>query len=373
MASAATLTSISVPSPGRGRGPASAPSPDPEVPFLDRARATHFAEILKGLRESRASRDATVESLRAKHAAGDALTVGERAVLEVDRRCVAQTSRRAALRALETLDARLASWDARGFGADPRFGDAALESSRARLATAKEDATQTVAAAHPAIAEARCRARSRSRAALELRLEASRRRQREDRYEFDADLAAARDAPPAKPTVGSTPAGPRCSSASLLGVADVSEDLATDARRTRPPRTPRARRRMPSRRATRTRLRRRTHRGRTSRAPTKRTTWTTKRRRVKGRKGRGTRERRATLRKRSIERDARTRRIERTARRGPFPGSRAARGRSAVGSVVSRTLADDPDSSASDASRAMGAAARDAPSGALDESDSFDV
>ena len=91
MASAATLTSISVPSPGRGRGPASAPSPDPEVPFLDRARATHFAEILKGLRESRASRDATVESLRAKHAAGDALTVGERAVLEVDRRCVAQT------------------------------------------------------------------------------------------------------------------------------------------------------------------------------------------------------------------------------------------------------------------------------------------
>ena len=135
MANAATMPTVSV------------PSPDPDVPFLDRARATHFAEILKGLRESRASRDATVESLRAKHAAGDALTVGERAVLEVDRRCVAQTSRRAALRALETLDARLASWDARGFGADPRFGDAARAPRRARRATAKEDATRTVAAA----------------------------------------------------------------------------------------------------------------------------------------------------------------------------------------------------------------------------------
>lgn len=189
----ATMPSVSVPSPRLGGGPGSAPSPDPdEVSFLDRARATHFAEILEGLRVSRASREATAESLRAKRAAGDALTVGERAVLEVDRRCVAQTSCRAALRALETLDARLARWDARGFVADPRFGDAALESCRARLATAKEDATRTVAAAQPAIAEARRRARERERAALEERLEASKRRQREDRYAFDADLAAAR-------------------------------------------------------------------------------------------------------------------------------------------------------------------------------------
>ena len=45
----------------------------------------------------------------------------------------------------------------------------------------------------------------------------------------------------------------------------------------------------------------------------------------------------------------------------------------ALPGATSRALADDPDSSASDASRAMGAAARDAPSGALDESDSFDV
>ena len=93
---------------------------------------------------------------------------------------------------LTTLDARLARWDARGFGADPRFGDAALESCRARLATAKEDATRTVAAAQPAIAEARRRARERARAALETRLEASKRRQREDRHAFDAELAAAR-------------------------------------------------------------------------------------------------------------------------------------------------------------------------------------
>ena len=192
MANAATMPTVSVPSPRLGRGPGSAPSPDPDVPFLDRARATHFAEITEGLRVSRASRDATVESLRAKRAAGDALTVGERAVLEVDRRCVARTSRRAALQSLTTLDARLARWDARGFGADPRFGDAALESCRARLATAKEDATRTVAAAQPAIAEARRRARERERAALETRLEASKRRQREDRYAFDADLAAAR-------------------------------------------------------------------------------------------------------------------------------------------------------------------------------------
>ena len=189
----ATMPPVSVPSPRLGGGPGSAPSPDPdEVSFLDRARATHFAEILEGLRVSRASREATAESLRAKRAAGDALTVGERAVLEVDRRCVAQTSCRAALRALETLNARLARWDARGFVADPRFGDAALESCRARLATAKEDATRTVAAAQPAIAEARRRARERERAALETRLEASKRRQREDRYAFDADLAAAR-------------------------------------------------------------------------------------------------------------------------------------------------------------------------------------
>ena len=187
------MPSVSVPSPRLGGGPGSAPSPDPvEVSFLDRARATHFAEILEGLRVSRASREATFESLRAKRAAGDALTVGERAVLEVDRRCVAQTSCRAALRALETLNARLARWDARGFVADPRFGDAALESCRARLAIAKEDATRTVAAAQPAIAEARRRARERERAALEERLEASKRRQREDRYAFDADLAAAR-------------------------------------------------------------------------------------------------------------------------------------------------------------------------------------
>jgi hypothetical protein len=192
MANAATMPTVSVPSPRLGRGPGSAPSPDPDVPFLDRARAAHFAEITEGLRVSRASRDATVESLRAKRAAGDALTVGERAVLEVDRRCVARTSRRAALQSLTTLDARLARWDARGFGADPRFGDAALESCRARLATAKEDATRTVAAAQPAIAEARRRARERERAALETRLEASKRRQREDRYAFDADLAAAR-------------------------------------------------------------------------------------------------------------------------------------------------------------------------------------
>ena len=192
MANAATMPTVSVPSPRLGRGPGSAPSPDPDVPFLDRARAAHFAEITEGLRVSRASRDATVESLRAKRAAGDALTVGERAVLEVDRRCVARTSRRAALQSLTTLDARLARWDARGFGADPRFGDAALESCRARLATAKEDATRTVAAAQPAIAEARRRARERERAALETRLEASKRRQREDRYAFDAELAAAR-------------------------------------------------------------------------------------------------------------------------------------------------------------------------------------
>ena len=192
MANAATMPTVSVPSPRLGRGPGSAPSPDPDVPFLDRARAAHFAEITEGLRVSRASRDATVESLRAKRAVGDALTVGERAVLEVDRRCVARTSRRAALQSLTTLDARLARWDARGFGADPRFGDAALESCRARLATAKEDATRTVAAAQPAIAEARRRARERERAALETRLEASKRRQREDRYAFDADLAAAR-------------------------------------------------------------------------------------------------------------------------------------------------------------------------------------
>ena len=46
---------------------------------------------------------------------------------------------------------------------------------------------------------------------------------------------------------------------------------------------------------------------------------------------------------------------------------------SAVGSIVSRALADDSDSSASDASRRVaGDAARDAFSGAPDESDSFD-
>mgnify|MGYP004090227247 CR=1 FL=1 len=46
---------------------------------------------------------------------------------------------------------------------------------------------------------------------------------------------------------------------------------------------------------------------------------------------------------------------------------------SAVGSIVSRALADDSDSSASDASRHVaGGAARDALSGAPDESDSFD-
>jgi hypothetical protein len=59
-------------------------------------------------------------------------------------------------------------------------------------------------------------------------------------------------------------------------------------------------------------------------------------------------------------------------RRRPLSGPQTTHGRSAVGSIVSRALADDSDSSASDASRAAGATAREPPSGALDESDSFD-
>ena len=163
MANAATMPTVSVPSPRLGRGPGSAPSPDPDVPFLDRARAAHFAEITEGLRVSRASRDATV-SLCARNAPRR----------RADRRRARGAGSRPPVRRanLASRGAPIADDAGCAFGevgrARVRRGPALRRRragvvERARLATAKEDATRTVAAAQPAIAEAR-RARARARA-----------------------------------------------------------------------------------------------------------------------------------------------------------------------------------------------------------------